>query len=222
MSLSLTVTQAVDRAVQTYISRIATQYNLNKSDLMCLWSGEEVLSTPSVEPSDNPQLLKLGKPELMELCKAKGLKSTGTKVVLISRLSGKEETVAVPQTLKKVVAVTPVAKKLTSKIPTVPIRRNQFGNYEHPETSFIFNPQNQKVIGKQNDDGKVEDLTEADIDICNKFKFPYEMPEDLDKKSTLVDVQVEELDDEDSSEEYEEELSEEELSEEEEVYEDDD
>lgn len=217
MSLSASVLQAVDRVVQTYINRIASQYNIDKNELMCLWTGEENKSNTN----ENSDISKLGKPELILLCKNKGLKTTGTKAVLIARLSETNPEVSTKSESVKKVENVPVLKKLTSKIPTVPIRRNQFGNYEHAETSFVFNHQTQKVVGKQNDDGSIEPLSETDIDICNKYKFLYELPENLDKKITLADVQVEELDEESDSEEYEQELSEEQELSDDEVYEED-
>lgn len=229
MSLSQAVTKVVDEVVQTYISRIAEQYNLDRNELVSLWSKNTDIkySKPSTSSSGNSQLFNLKKAELIELCKAKGIKHTGTVPVLIARLSGGEEeqtSVCKKSVAKKqVVTSAPVIKKLVAKIPTVPIRRNQFGNFEHAETSFIFNSKTQKVIGKQNDDGTIEELTPEDINICNKYKFTYELPENLDKKTNLEDVQVEELEEEeeeDEEEEDEEEYEEyEEEEEEEEEYE---
>ncbi len=73
------------------------------------------------------------------------------------------------------------------------------------------------LIGKQNDDGTIDDLNAELIDLCNKHKFEYELPTDLDKKSGLDDVEIEELDDEliESDDEVVDEFVEEELSEDE-------
>ena len=54
--------------------------------------------------------------------------------------------------------------------PTISIRRNQFGNHAHPETGLIFDIKTKKVIGKQNDDGSIEELTAKDIAFC-KCKY---------------------------------------------------
>ena len=93
----------------------------------------------------------------------------------------------------------------------------------HEETSLVFNNKTQKVYGKQNPDGTVSDLTPEDINLCNKYKFSYYIPDNLDKKSNMKDVELKELDDEDElEEEVEEEYDEyEEEEEEEEIYEDD-
>ena len=227
MSLEQAVTKVVNDIVQIYISRVSEKYDLDQNELLSMWSANTGLKytapppPPPVNP-ENAQLAKLGKPELVELCKAKGIKHTGTKAEIISRLSGGEEKTAAPKTTsvkKQVASSAPVIKNLVAKIPTIPIRRNQFGNFEHAETSFIFDSKTQKVTGKQNDDGTVDPLTPEDINICNKYKFLYELPENLDKKTGLEDVQVEELE-EDEEEELEEEYEEEEEEEyEEEEYE---
>ena len=187
---------------------------------------------------DETTLSQYKKPELQALCRQKALKCTGTKEQLIGYLLEKN-TIASDKTpskkeapVKKTIEVknvsTPVAKKLTSSIPTVAIRRNQHGNHEHPDTSLVFDKKTKKAIGKQNEDGTIDDLTLEDIDVCNQWKFQYVLPSNLDKKTELKDVKVEELDYEDdemleSDEEVlEEELLEDEIEEEEEEYEDDD
>lgn len=228
MSLSQTVTKAVNEVIHSYIEQVADKYELDVADLLELWEGEGAAkpakksttrkavpkkpTPPSTEGDvpDHSELKKLTKAELVALCKARGEKCTGTKAVLIGYLTG-EDPEPTPSKKKspakktaaaktKAVAATPVAKKLVPKTSTVPIRRNQFGNFEHPETSFVFNNKTQKVIGKQNDNGNIDDLTPEDVDLCNKYKFSFEVPENLDKKSTLADVHVDELEDD---EEYE-------------------
>lgn len=221
MSLDQALIKVVNDIIQTYISRISEKYNLDQKELYSLWSTNTDLTytAPTFQVnSANDNLTKLGKVELVALCKAKGIKHTGTKAEIITRLSCEEKkSVSTTTEIKKQITPTvPIIKKLVSKIPTVPIRRNQFGNFEHAETSFIFDSKTQKVIGKQNDNGKIDCLTSEDINICNKYKFSYELPENLDRKTGLNNVQVEELDEDDDFEEEEEEEEEEEYEEEEE------
>ena len=110
-----------------------------------------------------------------------------------------------------------VIKKLVEKIPSITIKRNQFDNYEHADTKLVFNNKTQKVYGKQNPDGSISDLTDEDINLCNKYKFQYIIPDNLDKKLDLKNIEVDELNDfEDLDEEIEDELEEEEEEEEEE------
>ena len=250
MSLNQTVAKALNEAVTNFIKQIATKYNLDTNELLSEWDDTSPVkakipakksSTPDVAPitgdnMDEASLSKYKKPELQALCRQKALKCTGTKEQLIGYLLGKD--VSSPPSkkeapVKKVVEdkniSTPVAKKLTSSIPTVAIRRNQYGNHEHPDTSLVFDKKTKKAIGKQNQNGTIDDLTPEDIDICNQWKFQYVIPSNLDKKMELKDVKVDELDYEDdevleSDEEVlEEELIEDEVEEEEEEeYEDDD
>lgn len=221
MSLSQTLTKTIDEVIQTFITRVSNKYNLDNDDLKSLWEGDVVKSnkpkkvvTTPVDDSppgeiDHEVLLKCNKAELVALCKAHGHKCSGTKSILMNRLLGKEEA-STPKSKPKskkskaaqqaVVKATPVAKKLTANIPNILIRRNQYNNYEHPETGLIFDNDSKIVIGKQNDDGSVDPLTEEDIDQCNAFKFKFKIPIDLDSKSTLVDVKVDELSEEDEDE----------------------
>jgi hypothetical protein len=179
------------------------------------------LDTDIPDNIDQNTLSQYKKTELQDLCRKRSLKCTGTKEQLIGFLLGKDATISEKptkkeETAKQKIISTPVAKKLTSSIPTVAIRRNQYGNHEHPDTSFVFDKKTKKAIGKQNEDGTVEDLTEDDIDICNQWKFSYILPNNLDKKTK--DVKVEELDDEDEileSDEEEVQLEEDELAEDE-------
>jgi len=222
MSLSISLTESIDKAIETFVERVSTQYNLDKSELQSLWGGKvtnnTVQTTTNVIQSNmevnNDNLLKFTKAELVALCKNKGKKCSGTKVILISRLLGKEDNddqkspIHKKQTssTKKQPEKTPVVKKLIANIPNILIRRNQFDNYEHPETGLIFNNKEKIVIGKQNDNGNVDDLTEEDIDHCNAFKFKYKIPINLDHKSTLENVKVHELEEEEEIELEEEEI----------------
>jgi hypothetical protein len=251
MSLNQTVTKAVNEVINTFIKNIATKYNLDPNELLAEWEDNSTSTKVNKQPVkkspltdipsandniDQNTLSQYKKPELQALCRQRSLKCTGTKEQLIGFLIGKDVTLSEKPTTKKEetakqkVVSTPVAKKLTSSIPTVAIRRNQHGNHEHPDTSLVFDKKTKKAIGKQNEDGTVEDLTEDDIDICNQWKFSYILPDNLDKKTKLTDVKVEELEDDeilesDEEEEeeevpLEEELAEDELIDDEEEYED--
>ena len=185
----------------------------------------------SHEPLDPVYILQCKKPELKALCKQRGLPCTGTKAVLIGHLQGK-----VPEKKAKDASKTKAKSKAKSKnepksvtklkanIPVIAIRKNQFGHHEHAETGFVFDTKLKKVIGTQQKDGNVKELTKDDINICNKFKFLYVLPTNLDSGLTLDDEVVEELDEELEEEvieeeeeviEEEEELSDEEIIEEE-------
>ena len=219
MSLTNSLTESIDKVIDTFVERVSKQYNLDKEELQCLWRGKtpntntnNVSVQKDITNSNNMEvnqdnLLKYNKQELIALCKNKGKKCSGTKVMLINRLLGKEDEeekkspISKKSTSKKQHEKTPVVKKLSANIPNILIRRNQFNNYEHPESGLVFNSKEKIVIGKQNDNGSIDDLTEEDIDKCNAFKFKYKIPINLDHKSTLENVKVDELSEEEEDEE---------------------
>jgi len=229
MSLSQTLTKNIENAIQSYIETIAEKYDLNKEELVSLWSGSEskpkntkpktAVETIDMDDVSLERLHKCNKAELVALCKSKSLKCTGTKEQLMDRLLGKDpssekpkkedkgkakdEPEAKPKVTKKADragASADVIKKLTADIPVIPIRRNAHGNLEHPETGLVFDRKTETVIGKQEDDGKVSELTDEDIEACKRFKFKYNIPNNLDKKVNFNNVKVAGLDDDSDSE----------------------
>ena len=231
MSLNGVLQEAIEKVIQTFISNVSTKYNLDNDELNAIWTGNNKQSnTPKVvsfsEVDVSPDfLLKCNKAELTALCKQKGCKCSGTKTELISRLLGKEdnknpEDNKKPKTTSKKITpreISPIEKKLVANIPNILVKRNKYNNYEHPETGLVFDNETKTVIGKQNKNGSVDDLSEDDIDQCNAFKFKFQIPTNLDSKSKLVDVKIEELDEDEGDElevVEEEELNEEDLNEE--------
>jgi hypothetical protein len=209
---------SINSTINNYISIISKKYNIKENELYEIWSGNSEISQTT---SQNQELEKLSKPELIEMCKSKKLKVSGSKNDLINRII-LNETQNKQQQVKTLEQQT-VIKKLVEKIPKLEIKKNAFGNYEHKETSFIFDSKTQKVYGKQNQDGNIDELSSEDIDLCNKYKFSYLIPNNLDKKINILDVKVDELDDdveleEDLEEEYEYDVDDE-IEEEEEFYE---
>lgn len=164
--------------------------------------------------SENSDLSKLTLEELKAKCKAQGVKVSGKKADLIDRLSGKEETKsnksskeekeekkskAVEGTKSKEPKsrskselkplINPVVAKLTAEEPpSKPMLKNKFGNHEHKETGLVFNPTTKSVIGTQNENGSINQLTVKDIELCKKFKFPFTVPENLNTNKSNVKV----------------------------------
>jgi len=243
MSLQQTLNKVINEYLQNFFQNIIARHpNISIEELEKLWNTSGVVSsTPKEEeedcskfldiPTDITQeyLLKCLKPELIGLCKKYNVKTTGTKNELLCALREKlfsnpkvvEETSSiVKSSSKKTVEPVPVIKKLLATIPTVAISRNKFGNHEHSETSLIFDKKSKKVIGKQNSDGSIDELTEDDINLCNKYKFEYILPSNLDN-NTKNNITIDELDDEEIVE-SDDDLDEEELLEEEDELEEDD
>ena len=243
MSLQQTVNKVINDHLQNFFERVTAKHsNITKKELEELWNSSEVPTKSSssdvdddcpkflAPPTDitNEYLLKCLKPELVGLCKKYNVKATGTKNDLMAALRDKlfsnktevEEIITKPTSSVKKTVEPPVIKKLSVTIPTVAISRNKFGNHEHIETSFIFDKKSKKVIGKQNSDGSIDELTEGDINLCNKHKFEYVLPNNLDK-NTKNNGTIDELDDEEIVE-SDDDLDEEELLEEEDELDEDD
>lgn len=122
------------------------------------------------------QLSKMKVPELKTLCKERKLAVSGTKTELIDRILGRtssktktppKKKQTKPEPLKK-----PVFQNYLSKVEIQPIliKRNIHGNFEHPETKFIFNI-SKKIIGLQLEDGTIGTLTVSDIEQVHKYHF---------------------------------------------------
>ena len=197
MSLRSSLFEAIDVIVDTFVEKISSTYNIDATKLHALWNEvakQENVTAKKEEPQSTETndissgLSKMTKNELVDLCKAKGYKVTGTKSELIERLTSLPKEIVVTERVReKIVTKEPeIVKQLIAHVPTVPIRKNVFGNYEHPETSLIFDDKTKKVIGKQNDDGTVSSITRSDIDMCNKFKFQYEIPLNLNEDKITV------------------------------------
>lgn len=198
MSLSQNILNNVDTIVRSYISNISKKYNINESELVNLWYGG-VAATEIQSNGESNELSKLTKNEIIEMCKTKNIKVSGTKNELISRLLESNKKTTTPPQIS-------ITKKLIEKIPKIEIKKNAHGNYEHLETTFVINNKTQKVFGKQNKDGTISNLTTEDINLCNKYKFSYELPTNLEKKINILDVKVDDLDDDDI--EYEDDIDE--------------
>ena len=184
-----------------FITQICNKRGLPLTELQEEWKAFNDLYTT---------LNKMKKPELVSKCKEEGYNSVGAKPDLIKSIIFKSAPVAKPAKVAKAKkeAVPPLDKnvlaKMTSTLSNVVIRRNQHGNYEHPDTGFVFNSKTREVIGKQVDD-EVVDLTKDDINECNRLNFKYVIPFNLgvvETKETEVDEMDEaELVEDDSSEE---------------------
>jgi len=180
MSFSENVQNLINDTILKYIDKVSIKYKINKDDLVKMWNSKENSEEKTYD--DNKQkvvngLSKLTKPELEKMCKSKGLKTKGTKAELIEILSNDE----CKKTILK--SQESINTKLVAKVPSIAIKRNKFNNYEHEETSFVFDNKEKKVYGKQNSDGSISQLTKEDINLCNKYKFAYVIPDNLDSKS---------------------------------------
>lgn len=225
MSFSENVQNLINDAILKYIDKVSIKYKINKDELVKMWNSKDDSGGEKVYDDSKQKIVnglsKLTKPELEKMCKSKGLKTKGTKAELIELLSNDE----CKKTILK--SQESINTKLVAKVPSIAIKRNKFNNYEHEETSFVFDNKEKKVYGKQNSDGSISQLTKEDINLCNKYKFSYVIPDNLDSKSNKeVDDELEEYiedeineEDDDVDEDELEEVEEEEEEFEEEFYE---
>lgn len=102
----------------------------------------------------------------------------------------------------------PVISKIKESTPSLVIRRNKHGNYEHIETGLVLDKDTKEVFGRQTESGVVN-LTSDDIEQCKKYNFKYKIPETI-QKSRDDDNAEDEEEEEDVEEEEEEDVEEEE------------
>jgi hypothetical protein len=98
----------------------------------------------------------------------------------------------------------PAVKKLNEGKPSYVLHRNKQGNYEHPETHFVFDKTTKEVYGRQTD-SDVEPLTAEEIEMCRKLNFKCRLPSTLTKNDDDITDNIEEEDDIEDDEEDEEE-----------------
>lgn len=236
MSLSQPIVQALENSVNTFIHRIAAKHGLSKADLMEDWTGctDNDMESPPSGCVDPGELLKATKGDLSQMCKDRGIPSSGTKEALRVRLlsqgkdvQGKEKVVTKKgkegkegKEVKgkgKEVKVNSVLDKIIKNRPLIVPVKSEFGNTIHEESRLVFDTSTGRVRGRENEDGEVDDLTAADIDECNRFNLSFDLPENLDKKVGLGDIHIEGIDDSelDSEDDDDDDIVEEELLEEE-------
>jgi len=225
----MSLNHKLDNLIKEFCKNLSITYDLPEEDLYGIWKGEKVKSSappaapiPKNEVKENPdteitkeKIMVATKDMLAAMCKKKGLKMSGKKEELVSRLldslsSSSSTTTSTKPSSNSKKDDSPVVKAAKASIGELAIRRNKHGNFEHMQTGLVFNTEKQ-VYGKQLDSGEVKALTSEDIETCKKYKFPFKLPDNLNVNKSLDDIKVdeieeeEELDDEDIEEDVEEE-----------------
>jgi hypothetical protein len=236
---------AFDNMANEFIAALSTKYDIDKQDLKDMWGEINKARTTTTVATPAPmqasaELSKMTKVELVDHCKQRGLKTTGTKADLIERLTGgatvastatkkatptkaeKPTTKAKAQTVEKAKIETngiPQALREMIKPINYRITKNEYGNFSHAETGLVFDRDLKKFIGKQHSSGRVDKLSDEDIETCHRYNFPYVLPSNLSKAEAKVSVA--ELDEEEIVGEDDEIIDEEELAGDDDVGEDD-
>ncbi len=76
--------------------------------------------------------------------------------------------------------------KITEKIVKID------DNYIHEQSGFVFDPLSRKVIGRKNNNGEIQNLTEEDLEDCKQWKFDHIIPLNLDA-STHLEKELEQI-----------------------------
>jgi hypothetical protein len=214
MSLNEMLKNNIDQVITVFMNRISCLYNLEYNEIKAIWNESSsnvslplVISNKVELPTnaDKETLLKHDKATLVVMCKAKNCKYSGTKLELVSRILSEEEpskAKAKPRskTLVSDIKSSPVLKNIKENIPDIVLRYNKFNNLEHFDTNLIFSENDKIVIGKQGDDGTILPLKEQDINVCKQCKFDFVIPKDLDAGSSLTDVKIEGISDDEDEE----------------------
>ena len=176
MKLDNTTDISLNKHIDNYIITISKKYNISVAELKKLWK----------EHSAQKDLKKESKATIVKMCEEFDIDTKGkTKSKLIELLTKYD------------------SSKLKNEYKVV-ISKNQFGNYVHEPSQLVFNRSDKVVIGKQLPGGEIIQLTLEDIDICNKHKFEYQLPDNLN--ASIIDEddcnQADEKDDEDDLSSY--------------------
>lgn len=159
--------------MELFLTKISTDHGLPSEEIIKQWAEFS---------SEHARYKKMKKPELLEICKKEGYSEKGAKDDLISNIMNGVPAAAAPVKAAKKAKVEPlqtsILSKMTANISKVIIKRNEQGNYEHPDTGFVFNQKTREVIGKQVGADIVE-LTKEDIHECNRLNFKYMVPFNL-------------------------------------------
>jgi hypothetical protein len=89
-----------------------------------------------------------------------------------------------------------VSKRIGSEKTKIQLKRNTFNNYEHVDTGLVFNTNNQ-VIGRQNNDGNLIELTIDDINLCKEYNLDYILPDKLKNTTSKTNNSLHDSDHED-------------------------
>jgi len=185
------LSKQIDVMVLEFCDVIATKFKLNNEDLYSLWMDEPVKEKEK-EDMTPEKVMSATKDYLMAYCKSKGLKQSGKKEEIIQRVIDSLKTNDKEKEKEKKKNILEI---VSEKVGVNEIRKNKFGNHEHFESGLLFND-SKTVIGYQNPNGKVESLTDKEIELCKKYKFLYKLPDNLSVNKSLHNVKVDELDEE--------------------------
>lgn len=192
-----------DNLATDLFKAVVSRYGIPFDELWELYSNEKSENLQNIKPQkvetqeievSTTDILSMKVAELKALCKTRGLKVSGKKNDLLERLLGrkvddKEVKSPVRKSPKKKSKSTTKEKDVVKKVkpPSLKISKNSNGEYMHEDSKLVFNPDTKKVFAKYIEGEGNQPLTKEDIELCNKFRFAYEMPDNLNVKRTKAE-----------------------------------
>jgi hypothetical protein len=76
------------------------------------------------------------------------------------------------------------------------LRKNAYGEYEHKDTGFVFDPLTKEVKGKQVGD-HIKDLSLSDVELCKHYGFKFRIPDRFEDDVLEMDAEVSDLEESD-------------------------
>ncbi len=205
---------SIEQHIDSLLTTISTKYNIDKHELKNLWCNldestnvenqpqrtEEVTqSVPVTETTstttttekayDINNIHDYDVKTLKGILKSLGLKVSGKKADLISRIMNSENEPKKSPSRKSPSKKSSKKKKQTRLLPIngkIELQKRQIhfkkiDNFHvHEDSNLIIDSETKIIIGKYDIDTKsMVNLTENDINICKKYKFRFNMPENL-------------------------------------------
>ena len=189
---------SVDNLIKGFISDVSSKFNISKDDLNNMWDKKEDKVVNKEEGCGNKggeedieKYNKMKKSDLVNICNELKISKSGKKGDLINRI------------IKKQNRKDNIIDKLNLSLNSIVIKKNEYNNYVHIPTSFVFNRDTKCVIGKEVEEGQIVQLNKNDINICNKYKFKYNIPDDLNNDGNESEDDIDDILEDDSDGEIE-------------------
>jgi len=228
MSFKTKAQTIINQLFMDFVNKVSEKYQIPKDKLIKIYNGEDSelsieeddvkVESPKVKKASSTSAPSTNKKEaqgesldaLKKQAKELGIqgvskykssdKETLIKLIQEKKEKGSSQTTLTTKKVKEVSSKEELIQKIEERRTNIQIKKNKFGNYEHEGTKLVFDRNTKKVIGVQQDDGKILPLTAHDIQKCDELEFNYDLPNNLTslkKKDELYDDDDEDDDDDD-------------------------
>lgn len=114
---------------------------------------------------DSKKLNILSKKDLIAKCKEKNINSVGTKFELIQRLLKENSS-------------SNILSEIKHSIPPISLYKMNENLFLHSSSQLVYDYEKKKIIGKKVDE-QICSLTYDDIQECLKYKFKFDVPDNI-------------------------------------------